>query len=247
VRGGLVTTHKLDLFQAAHDLFTRFDAYAALCHEVSCIARRADGLTGHALDPISSGLAWRKFVPPGHFGHTGAQVLCLGSGGAAVATTVYLASLTEAADRPQRVTLVDVNPARLEHARGIHERLNTPIEFEYVLNGAAADNDRRLAALPAGSVVINATGMGKDLPGSPLTDAAVFPPAARVWEFNYRGELHFLRQAQAQAADRQLVIEDGWTYFLHGWTQVLATAFEITLTPELFARLDAAAQPFRSS
>src|SRR5579875_3515648 len=34
--GGLVTTHKIDLYRAAHDLFDEVDRYAALCGEVSC-------------------------------------------------------------------------------------------------------------------------------------------------------------------------------------------------------------------
>jgi shikimate 5-dehydrogenase len=56
--------------------------------------------------------------------------------------------------------------------------------------------------------------MGKDLPGSPITDSAVFPQDARVWEINYRGELNFLRQARRQARTRSLVVEDGWICFL---------------------------------
>ena len=47
-----------------------------------------------------------------------------------------------------------------------------------------------------------------------------------VWEFNYRGELVFLEQARAQQVARNLQIEDGWTYFLHGWTRVIADVFD---------------------
>lgn len=241
-RGGLVTTHKIDLLHATRDLFSYLDANAELCGEISCIARRGDRLEGYAKDPISSGLSWRHFVPEGHFARTGAEVLCLGSGGAAVATTVYLAT---APDRPKRFTLVDISAERLEHARHIHAQLQTDIQFEYVQGGDAASNDARMAALPAGSVVINATGMGKDRPGSPITDAGVFPQNGLVWEFNYRGALDFLRQAKAQQAARGLVIEDGWVYFLHGWTLVMAEAFQFTLTDDLFARLDEAARAER--
>ena len=55
-------------------------------------------------------------------------------------------------------------------------------------------------ALPPRSLVVNATGMGKDRPGSPLRAGAAFPERSAVWELNYRGELEFLRQARAQAA-----------------------------------------------
>ena len=91
------------------------------------------------------------------------------------------------------------------------------------------DNDAVLERLKPGSLVINATGLGKDAPGSPLTDAALFPQNAIVWDLNYRGALVFLDQARAQAATRRLQIEDGWTYFLHGWTQVIAEVFHISI------------------
>jgi shikimate 5-dehydrogenase len=86
-----------------------------------------------------------------------------------------------------------------------------------------------VAGLPDGSLVINATGLGKDAPGSPLSDAAVFPRKGIVWDLNYRGDLIFLDQARRQAADRELQVEDGWTYFLYGWTQVIAEVFDIAI------------------
>lgn len=238
-RGALITTHKIDLLNAARDLFDELDPYAQLCSEVSCIAKRGGKLVGIAKDPVSSGFAWRAFVPAGHFAQTGGAVLCFGSGGAAVAISAYLA---KADDRPQRMTLVDISEKRLNHARAIHQRINTDIHFEYVLNGAAPQNDRLMAALPDGSMVINATGMGKDLPGSPITVAGIFPQNGLAWELNYRGELLFLQQARRQAEARALHVEDGWRYFLHGWTQAMQDVFGFELTPELFARLDEAAQ-----
>ena len=78
-------------------------------------------------------------------------------------------------------------------------------------------------------MVVNATGLGKDRPGSPLTDAVVFPEDGIVWEFNYRGKLDFLRQAQAHRADCHLTTEDGWLYFIHGWTRVIAEVFHVDI------------------
>ena len=86
-----------------------------------------------------------------------------------------------------------------------------------------------LAGLKPGSLIINATGLGKDAPGSPLTGAARFPEQAIAWDLNYRGDLIFLDQARAQRQQRGLQIEDGWTYFLHGWTQVIAEVFHIEI------------------
>jgi hypothetical protein len=40
-------------------------------------------------------------------------------------------------------------------------------------------------------------------------------------------------------------VEDGWVYFLHGWSQVIVEALDIDLTPELFKELDKAASSVR--
>jgi shikimate dehydrogenase len=250
-RGAVVTTHKIDLLDAARDLFDYLDPYAQLCQELSSISKRGvDGnqrLEGHAKDAISSRLTWQGFVPRGHFAHTGSSVLCLGAGGAAIAISIAVAHLSDPDDRPKRFVLVDRDPARLELIQGIHTRLEAShgIDFEYRQHDSAFENDRLMNGLEPGSVIVNATGMGKDRPGSPLGDAAVFPRGGIVWELNYRGSLEFWHQAEAQRVSRALKLEDGWAYFLHGWTQVIAQVFDLELTPELFRRLEVAAEAFR--
>ncbi len=89
--------------------------------------------------------------------------------------------------------------------------------------------DAIVAKLRPGSLVINATGLGKDAPGSPLTSAAIWPERGIAWDFNYRGDLLFLQQARAQQQRRKLQIEDGWVYFVHGWTRVMAEVFHIDI------------------
>jgi shikimate 5-dehydrogenase len=86
-----------------------------------------------------------------------------------------------------------------------------------------------MAKLKPQSLVMNATGLGKDAPGSPLTSAGKFPEKGIVWDFNYRGDLLFLAQARAQATARNLSIEDGWVYFVHGWTRVVAEVFDVDI------------------
>ena len=56
-----------------------------------------------------------------------------------------------------------------------------------------------------------------------------FQSAAIAWDLNYRGDLVFLDQARAQASRRGLGIEDGWTYFLHGWLRVIAEVFHLPI------------------
>lgn len=240
--GGLVTTHKLDLFAAAADMFDDFDPYAQATHELSCISKRDGRLRGHAKDPISVGLSLEAIIGRGYFGQTGAEVLCLGAGGSALALLLHLINRPDAADRPRRFTAVSLTRDRLEHMRAMAAQFQTDIEVIGVQNADPRRNDELLAALPDHSIVINATGMGKDTPGSPITDAGVFPLRGIAWEFNYRGALDFMQQALRQREARSLRVEDGWVYFLHGWTQVIFEALDIPATPELFQRLAAAAR-----
>jgi len=227
--GALVTTHKIDLYEACHDQFDEIDPHARFMGETSCISKRDGKLICHAKDPISSGLALDGFLPERHFERTGAELFAMGAGGSTIALTWHMAQMRRGADRPARIIVSNRSQARLDEIRRIHRQLDVDVPFDYVLAPESRDNDAVLERLKPRSLVINATGLGKDAPGSPLTDAALFPQNAIVWDLNYRGDLVFLDQARAQAATRRLQIEDGWTYFLHGWTQVIAEVFHISI------------------
>jgi shikimate 5-dehydrogenase len=103
------------------------------------------------------------------------------------------------------------------------------VPVEYHLSAQATNNDALVNELKAGSLVVNATGLGKDVHGSPITKGAKFPERGYAWEFNYRGELIFLDQARAQEKTRHLHVEDGWLYFIHGWTRVIAEIFNVEI------------------
>jgi shikimate 5-dehydrogenase len=225
-RGALVTTHKIDLYEACRDMFDEADPLARLMGETSCLFKRGNRLLCSAKDPISSGLAIEAFLPPGYWRNTGADALLLGAGGSAIAISWFLARPERAPDRPSRIVVTNRSPRRLDTIRRVHTELGTDLPVECVHTPQSADNDRVLAGLAPASLVVNATGLGKDAPGSPLTDAASFPPSAVAWDLNYRGDLKFLDQARAAGDVR---IEDGWVYFLHGWTQVIAEVFDIDI------------------
>jgi shikimate 5-dehydrogenase len=243
--GALVTTHKIDLYNAAWDMFDYFDPYAQITGELSSISKLDGRLEGHAKDPITAGLSLEAIIEPGYFGRTGGEVLCLGAGGSAVATLLYLMNKPDPADRPRRFIVVNRSQGRLHHMQQMVEGIGTDISVEYVCNADPAVNDHIMSFLPDHSIVINATGMGKDSPGSPITDAGVFPRRGIAWEFNYRGELDFMHQALRQVDERELMVEDGWIYFVHGWSQVVAQVLHVELTPELFGRLERAAVSVR--
>ena len=237
VAGALVTTHKIDLFEACREVFDSVDAYAELCGEASALAVRDGTLSAHATDPISSARALDDF----HVSRAPVDVLCLGGGGSATAITVQLMERRLA----RHILVADVSAERLARIRAVHARLDPGADVRYIASEGAATNDRLAAELPPGSIVINATGMGKDVPGSPLSDGAVLPENGFAWDLNYRGDLGFLRQARKQQESRRLHVEDGWRYFIHGWAVVIGRVFGIDIDPDRTARLAAIAEPER--
>jgi shikimate 5-dehydrogenase len=242
-RGALVTTHKMNVFAAASDLFDELDPFAVSCSEISSISKRGDRLIGRAKDPLTVDLALNDFLPTDHFARTGAEVVILGAGGSGTALSWALA---ERADAPAKITVTARDDDKLDHLREVHRQHGTPEGLiTYVRTDTEQDAAAIVAAAPAGSLIVNATGLGKDRPGSPLPDDVVFPTDAWVWEFNYRGSLEFLHQARAQQTERALHVIDGWRYFIHGWSQVVADVFEIDLTPEIVERLAEAAESVR--
>ncbi|MFJ4999275.1 shikimate dehydrogenase family protein [Microbacterium sp. NPDC088619] len=242
-RGALVTTHKMNVFAAASGLFDELDPFAVSCSEISSISKRGDHLIGRAKDPLTVDLALNDFLPTDHFGRTGAEVVILGAGGSGTALSWALA---ERADAPAKITVTARDDDKLDHLREVHRQHGTRDGLiTYVRTDTVQDAAAIVASAPAGSLIVNATGLGKDRPGSPLPDDVAFPDGAWVWEFNYRGSLEFLHQARAQEAARGLHVIDGWRYFIHGWSQVVADVFEIDLTPEIVERLAEAAESVR--
>ena len=235
--GALVTTHKIDLLNACRDLFDELDPYAQQFGEISSISKRDGRLWGHAKDPISVGLALDSFLPAEHWRkYPEAQACVLGAGGSALAVCAYLAHEKHGDAVPARIQMDNRSVGRL--AEAVHLLGNSRVQMSFNLCPIPEWNDRIVEALPEGSLVINATGMGKDRPGSPLTDKCRFPMNGVIWEFNYRGSLEFMHQAEAQREERGLQIENVWTYFIHGWTQVIAEVFHIDITGERLSMCD---------
>jgi shikimate 5-dehydrogenase len=243
--GALVTAHKINLLNAARDMFDYLDPYAEICGEVSSISKRDGALEGHAKDPITSGLSLDAVIGKDYFSRTGGDILCFGAGGSAVAIALHLMSKPDPGDRPKRFVVVNRSQGRLDHLRAMVSTQQSDISFDYILNDDPRRNDAIMAGMAEGSIVINATGMGKDTPGSPITNDGLFPRGGIAWELNYRGELDFLHQANAQKAARGLTVEDGWVYFVHGWTQVIAQVYHIEIDAALFAHLDELANSIR--
>jgi shikimate 5-dehydrogenase len=236
-KGALVTTHKIAIVREAGDLFDRLDRYADIFGEVSSISKQEGMLIGHAKDPFSSGLALEAFLPDNYWmGHTEAKAFIMGAGGSGIALSAYLMREQHGRNVPSSIIISDRNQEGLDHCRAVHERIGRGTDVQY-MHAADDENDRTLETLPEGSLVVNATGMGKDHPGSPLSPRAVFPTDSYVWEFNYRGSLEFLHHAEAQQEERRLTVEDGWRYFIYGWTQVIGEVFSFEIDDADIERL----------
>ena len=62
-----------------------------------------------------------------------------------------------------------------------------------------------------------------------------------AWDFNYRGPLTFLDQAR----QADVATEDGWDYFVAGWSAALAAITGKDLTPGLLGRAAGSARAAR--
>ena len=243
--GALVTTHKLDMFKACRDIFDYVDPFGAKLEEVSCLSKKDGQFRAHAKDPISSGLSLEAFVPANFWKEKKGEVLLLGAGGSSLAISMYFAQEKFGDNVPSRITIANRSEPRLVSAKEALQGLNDKIEFRFIHNPTPDGNDRLVAALPPYSLIVNATGLGKDAPGSPTTDSVSYPPDSLVWEINYRGDLLFMRQARSQQREKKLHVEDGWMYFIHGWTQVIAEVFHIEIDSKTLEQLSVIAQANR--
>ncbi len=225
--GMQITSHKVAVAEAAGDLFAARRPLATLMEEISCVTKEADGLHGFAKDPVAGELALDAIVPADHWQRTGANAVLLGAGGAGTALAWCLARQERGARRPASLVVTDTSERRLSHLAEIVRQVGGDLPLRLVHVTSTDDTDRVLAEQPAGTLVVNATGLGKDLPGSPIGADAVLPEQAIAWDLNYRGDLEFLGTAGMQPEERGVRIEDGWTYFVHGWLQAVKEVFRV--------------------
>ena len=245
--GALVTTHKIDLYKAASDMFDYLDPYAQQFGELSSISKKDGKLCGHAKDPITCGMAMEEFVPENYWKENpDAGVFIMGAGGSAISMCSYYMRNAGKGNDPAKIVVANRSMPRLEELKQINEGMNPHnIPVEYYLTPEPGQNDAVMTKMGKGSLIINATGLGKDRPGSPLTDAAIFPGNALVWELNYRGDRLFMHQAEAQSSKGVQVI-DGWMYFIFGWTQVIAEVFHTEILGQRLKQMDAVAAKFNN-
>ena len=244
--GALITTHKIDLYEATKDFFDYLDPYAKQFGELSCVCKRNGELWGFAKDPITCGMAMEEFIPENYWKeHPTAGVFVMGAGGSAISICSYFMRNAGKGNDPCKILVANRSDPRLKSIEEINQEMNhAGIPTEYYLCPEPTQNDEVLKTMGEGSLIINATGLGKDRPGSPLSEEAVFPKDAIVWELNYRGERRFMYQALEQAKEKNIRVEDGWMYFIYGWTQVIAEVLDTEILGERLKELDRIASEF---
>ena len=216
--GAVVTSHKTALFSAAFDEFESLDPLAVACREINSVRHDSGRLHGYARDPISVGRVVDEIWP-----ELDADLLCIGSGGTAIALARHLLERGQLG----RMRFVDRDAAQAEHFAEIvaDDRIEVAaLEGPY---------DAMVAAARPGTFVVNATGAGKDREGSPVTDEVRFSPKSVFWDLNYRGDLRMLAAARAQAEGRALRVHDGTSLFCHGWAAALTAVLDLPEDPLL--------------
>jgi shikimate dehydrogenase len=197
VHGAVITSHKLRLHRHAGHLVDEAEPMVGVTREINALDTRGGRVRAFARDVQALEVLLDGDRP----------IVCLGSGGAAVALL-----RANAGRRP--LTVVGLDDASLDHLRAVPGHAAAEL-------AVAAGPDACAAVVAGGdpySLIINATGLGKSGPGSPLPGPAAFPAASAAWDFNYRGPLTFLAQARAAGVPAR----DGWEYFLAGWACALA-------------------------
>ncbi len=228
--GLVVTTHKAALWAACAEQFGEASPACRQVGEASAIAIRDGRLTADASDVYGVGRAVVRVLDDErwHAGEHGAIVL--GAGGAGISLAFNLVDrLPELGAR--RVVLTDADPARLEIARAL-SRGWARSELLEVLAAVGDANDRLVRAAKAGTLIVNATGMGKDRAGSPVT--VDLPSRTIFWEFNYRGPREMLERARAHSAADDLLVVDGRDYFICSWLEALCSVLGCNATDELY-------------
>ncbi|XVU24562.1 shikimate dehydrogenase family protein [Actinoplanes sp. CA-054009] len=229
--GAVITSHKVAVVREAGDLIETLDPLAVECGEVGALRRDGGKLAGFARDPLSIGRVVDEIWPGGD------HLVCLGAGGSAIALGRHLLSR---ATPPADLIFTDRDEAAARHLRKVLDPWAVRRQVRLSVHIGSGPWDPLVAAAPAGMLVVNATGLGKDRPGSPLSPTTGFPTAAVVWDLNYRGDLALLRQARDRA---DVTAHDGWSLFCHGWAAALGPILDLPDEPATAHRFTELAAP----
>jgi len=228
--GGLVTTHKANLFINEWRNFDLLEPLSLILNEIGVVFKRDGELCGGVSDVKSGGVILKTLTDSQIWRDGNRHVYILGAGGAGLAALWNL--IYFGIGNAKHISVVEPNPNRREIARQLSSYVkNYKVE---VLPGNDGIANEYIDNSEIGSLIINASGLGKDRFGSPISSNFIFPERAIVWEFNYRGDLKFLKQAKDQENERKLIILDGFEYFACGWSVVMSRVAGKVWTHDVF-------------
>jgi shikimate 5-dehydrogenase len=235
--GTVVTTHKAALWETCADQFDEVSPACRQVREASAIACRNGRLIADASDVRGVGRAVTRILADKRWNTGDHEAIILGAGGAGISLAFNLVDRLPSLGA-RRVTLTDADPARLAVARSLSRDWAHRDQLE-ITDAAGGANDRLVAAAKPGTLIVNATGMGKDRPGSPI--GVDLPQQTILWEFNYRGPRELLERARVRAPADDLLVIDGRDYFICSWLEALCSVLGRPATDELFEAFDGAA------
>ncbi len=238
IGGSLITAHKAAVFDAASDLFDEITPVARKLGEVGMVYWRNGRLVGDANDAVSTTHILPRLLGTEQWLSGTRLALILGGGGAGVAVANTLSSIIELGCAGVVIAESDANRCNDLRARVGAWNTDVPISIRHV----TSPSDQLVTEVGVGGLVANATGLGKDRAGSPVTPTCEFPANGTVWEFNYRflpqDQPTFWQTARRQAESKGLILEDGWDYFIWGWLVVMSNI--LALPPEAYYQCFAA-------
>jgi shikimate 5-dehydrogenase len=221
--GALITSHKAAIFDSSAGIFDFLSEDANRLGEVGMAYWSGGRFCGGASDVNSTDRVVKRMLADSPtWMHGCRNAVILGAGGAGVALANTLSINPEVGCT--RVTLVESDIARVKRVSELVERWDSNVPITVIQS--TVESDELVQNAGVGSLIVNASGLGKDRPGSPVSKSISFPLKSFVWEFNYRFQPQqnptFLELATAQGVERQLTIEDGWDYFIWGWLGVMS-------------------------
>ena len=242
--GAQVTSHKLRLYDCLSKELDSIDADADSLGEIGAIATFGGKMVGFSPDMPALACILPEIFDNSNWQHGSREVVILGAGGAGRA--VALASAQCVASVVSRITLTElVDAVSAEAARRLKMLFRNQRSLKLTIRDVH-ENDELVHESGPGSLIVNATGMGKDVDGSPVTGDVLFPQGSIVWDLNYRGKLEFLNLARSQRKSQDLTVLDGWDYFVRNWFACLTRLAHIPQSDEQFRRFIEASIPFRT-
>jgi shikimate dehydrogenase len=226
--GCVITNHKLDAYRLCLDFHFPLEPTSRALEVVSCMRRANGSLIGNAeevqaVDRAIQTICWRR--DGGQF----SEVIIFGAGGAGRALAYSIARRVHI-HHIAKITVTDTNPHRIADLARLANDWATRIPIRAALVGHGTTNDDIVEAAISPALIINATGLGKDFEGSPVSSSLVFPTGSTLWDLNYRGDLEYLAHGRAQS---DVSTHSGFELFVSSWIEALSYIFAVPVTNAL--------------